>query len=827
MLWVSADPGCGKSVLAKHLVDSVLPTTESRTVCYFFFKDDFEDQRSVTSALCCILYQLFMHKRNLLSDAILDQFDTVGEEFTSSFSDLWKALINTAEDKNAGEIVCLFDAIDECESQGRSQLHQALRRLYETKRSFNLKFLLTSRPYNHIHLDFKPLLIPGSGLPVIHLSGERDEEVKKISKEIDIFIRARVSDIGERLKLKQKEGGQLLGELMRVPNRTYLWVHLTLDLIESNIKSNSNSSKTRISEATSRLPKSVDEAYDRILSKSSDPEEAKKLLHIVVAAARPLTLREMNLALALRESDRSYDDLDLRPEDRFPRDIRDICGLFVTIIDSRIYLLHQTAREFLVRNKKRKFPKYVSRDLKWKYALWTRESHRILAEICVWYLLFQEFETHPLGESASLSQYVESHTFLDYSAKHWAVHVREMQAGWQNAMTPSILGLCDIDSKRCWTWFRIYWTGTNTDFPKGFTTLMIASYFGLRTAVKHLCKTNDISVNSLDTTYQRSALSWAAENGFVGVVKLLVKDASISLEDPRLLFGTGADVDARSKDGRTPLSYAAWNGNAAVVKLLIKAGARVDAKDEIGGTPLSYAVCNGRKEVLKPLLTKGTQVDSADDIIEELFFSAAGKGYDEIVKLLLETGRVDIDGRDAYSGTPLMWAARNGHEAIVKLLLEKGADANGKNVSDGTPLMWAARNGHEAIIKLLLETGRADVNSQDRDGRTLLMWAAEDGHEAIVKLLLEKGADANGKNVSDRTPLMWAARNGHEAIVKLLLETGKADVNSQDRDGRTPLAWAARHGHEAIAKLLLGKGADTGRDVGSRLLLMFEIVGHR
>ena len=105
MLWVSADPGCGKSVLAKYLVDSVLPTTRSRTVCYFFFKDDFEDQRNVVSALCCILHQLFKQKRILLSDAILDQFDIGGETFTSSFGELWHTLINAAEDENAGEII--------------------------------------------------------------------------------------------------------------------------------------------------------------------------------------------------------------------------------------------------------------------------------------------------------------------------------------------------------------------------------------------------------------------------------------------------------------------------------------------------------------------------------------------------------------------------------------------------------------------------------------------------------------------------------------------------------------------------------------------------
>ena len=194
MLWVSADPGCGKSVLAKYLVNSVLPTTESRTVCYFFFKDDFEDQRNVVSALCCILRQLFIQKRTLLSDAILDQFDIDEETFTSSFNEVWDILINTAEDENAGEIICLLDAIDECENQGRSQLAQKLCQLYGTRRDFNLKFLLTSRPYSGIRRDFQPLNIPG--LPVIHLSGESDVEIKKISQEIDVFIKARVQDIG-------------------------------------------------------------------------------------------------------------------------------------------------------------------------------------------------------------------------------------------------------------------------------------------------------------------------------------------------------------------------------------------------------------------------------------------------------------------------------------------------------------------------------------------------------------------------------------------------------------------------------------------------------
>src|SRR5205807_10584826 len=38
LLWLSADPGCGKSVIASFLVDH-LKTRPDTVVCYFFFKD--------------------------------------------------------------------------------------------------------------------------------------------------------------------------------------------------------------------------------------------------------------------------------------------------------------------------------------------------------------------------------------------------------------------------------------------------------------------------------------------------------------------------------------------------------------------------------------------------------------------------------------------------------------------------------------------------------------------------------------------------------------------------------------------------------------------
>jgi ankyrin repeat domain-containing protein 50 len=777
MLWVSADPGCGKSVLAKYLVDSVLATTESRTICYFFFKDDFEDQRSIISALCCILRQIFLQKRILLSEKIFEQFETDGEKFTNSFNELWGAIISAAEDKNAGEIICLFDAIDECEDRGRFQLMQALCKLYGTRRNFNLKFLVTSRPYGGIRRGFQPLDIPG--LPAIHLSGESDIEMEKISREIDIFINTRVKNIGAQLKLRNDEQELLLQGLIRVPNRTYLWVYLTLDLIESDI----DIDKTGIVKVTSQLPKTVDEAYERILSRSRNLEEAKRLLHIIVAAERPLTLKEMSVALALRENHRSYGDLDLKSEERFRENVRDLCGLFVTIINSRIYLLHQTAKEFLVQSNQENGPKRVKRYFKWKRSLRPQESHHILAEICIWHLLFTEFETQPPIVNGTLSQYVDSHVFLDYSAKHWTIHFHRSHIK-ADVVIESLLRICDATSNCCITWFMTYWASTHADFPNNFTTLMIASYFGLCVVVRRLLKSDGIDLNSKDGTHKRSALSWAAGNGFDVTVKLLIKGTT------KLPFiKRGAEVDSADRYGRTALSYAVWNEHMATVKLLLREGARVDSTDEIGGTPLSYANCNGNRAVLEVLLKKGTQIDSPDIISKELLLSAAEKGHEAVVKLLLEKG-ADIESKDGFGRTPLLWATINGHQEVVKLLLESGADLESKDSYDQIPLLRATRNRHDGVVKLLLEKG-ADLESKDRSGQTALSRAARDGDLAMVKLLLARGADHESKDGSNRTPLLWAIRNRHEAVVKLLPKKGR-DPKFKDSSKRTLLLTLQR-----------------------------------
>ncbi|EXU97692.1 ankyrin repeat protein [Metarhizium robertsii] len=810
MLWVSANPGCGKSVLAKYLVDSKLKSTKSRTICYFFLKDDFQDQRSVKSALSCILHQLFTERKDLFSNNIVRRFSGYSAPLANSCYELWElwdVLVMASQDKNAGEIVCILDAFDECEDHEQQDLASALCDFYgpgnDAKKNVSLKFLVTSRLHNDIERGFQPLKIPE--LPVIHLKGESDAEVSKIAGEIDLYIVDAVARIREDKGLQQSDEQSLLQGLRAIGNKTYLWVHLTLGWIKSVVSN--TITEVDIRYVVNSLPHSVDKAYEKILARSTNPEEAKKLLHIVVAAARPLTLAEMYLAITIQEKHKSYKKLGSRPENFFKEHIRDLCGLFVNISeDSKIYLLHQTAKIFLVRKDDPDPLQDQKNQRLWKSSLQPQLSHRILCQICIWHLLFNEFEDQPLEETGKADDYVGGHVFLEYSATNWAAHFRASDIE-DDSIIECLKKLCDAGSNRCLTWFRIYWVKTHGGFPLDFTALMIASYFGLERIVKLQLGLRNVKIDSRDGTYQRSALSWASENGFSGVVKLLLEGPKFRLKTlatrPWLL--KAAKIDARDRHGRTPLSYAAWNGHQAIVQQLASKGARADSKDDIGGTPISYAICTGQQDIANQLM-KGAQVDSVDEIRRTTLLSATKKGHEHIVKRLLDNG-ADIEAKDKYNETPLFGAILEEDKTMIELLLEKGANIEAKNSNDETPLFWAILGEDKTVIEILLEKG-ANTEAKDNKDQTPLFWAIEWGDKTVIELLLERGANIEAKDNKDQTPLSWAAQWGKEAVVKLLLERG-ADIEAKNGTyGQTPLWWAARYRREAMVQLLLLRGAN-------------------
>ncbi|GCB66036.1 hypothetical protein scyTo_0004894, partial [Scyliorhinus torazame] len=115
-----------------------------------------------------------------------------------------------------------------------------------------------------------------------------------------------------------------------------------------------------------------------------------------------------------------------------------------------------------------------------------------------------------------------------------------------------------------------------------------------------------------------------------------------------LLLEFGANVDACSESGLTPLGYAAASGHLTVIHLLSKRRAKVDHLDKNGQCALVHAALRGHLEVVKFLIQAdwtliGQQqgVFKKSHAVQQALIAAASMGYTEIVSYLLDLPEKD------------------------------------------------------------------------------------------------------------------------------------------------------------------------------------------
>jgi uncharacterized protein len=168
-------------------------------------------------------------------------------------------------------------------------------------------------------------------------------------------------------------------------------------------------------------------------------------------------------------------------------------------------------------------------------------------------------------------------------------------------------------------------------------------------------------------------------------------------------------------DGAPLLAIAARAASLEVMRYLISSGADPNARTPVGETPLMLAAF----------------------FFDETAQARAYERHEKAVRLLVSAG-ADVNNLPHHY-TPLAYAAYQGNDRVVRYLIERGARVNGDARDGGvyvnTPLMMAAIQGHESIVRLLLAAG-ADADIRVFGGHTAAELAAKYQHRNLAQLLL-------------------------------------------------------------------------------------------
>lgn len=516
------------------------------------------------------------------------------------------------------------------------------------------------------------------------------------------------------------------------------------------------------------------DAMDRIEGQLADEEElAKRVLAWITCATTPLTVSELEHALAVEPEETQLD-----PENICPvGDMVSVCAGLVTIDEesSIIRLVHYTTQEYFERTQSHWFP----------------DAEAYITSTCITYLSFRAFESGPCQTEEQYDERLDSNKLYIYACDNWGYHARKASPKCDDEIVNFLKCETKVEAAiEAWmTHPGNSMMRFSYDDPPGVVGVHLAAHYGLQGVLNALL---DADCIDLEDALNDTPLCWAARAGHEAATLLLIEK--------------GAKLDATGNDFMTPLAYAAKEGNEATVKILIEHGAELEAWDELGRTPLFHAVNYGHEAVARLLLENGAKIDAIVDRGKTPLIEAVFTGNDKaVVKLLLEHG-ADLEAKDDCGHSALVYATRIGDEAIVQLLLEHGANVESSDKNGRTPLFAAVEYNREDTVKLLLKHGaELEVKEKGR-GRTPLLFAVDNRQWDMVRLLLENGAKLEVQNDDGETPISIATEEGHEDMVRLLLENG-AKLEVQNDDGETPISMVTEWGREAILELLLEQGA--------------------
>ncbi|CBZ27339.1 ankyrin/TPR repeat protein [Leishmania mexicana MHOM/GT/2001/U1103] len=237
-------------------------------------------------------------------------------------------------------------------------------------------------------------------------------------------------------------------------------------------------------------------------------------------------------------------------------------------------------------------------------------------------------------------------------------------------------------------------------------------------------------------------------------------------------------VNSVEAGGYAALHFAAFNGDAEMIRLLLEYKADLSIENLDGNTPLVMGVKGRQLECIRILANAGADVNKESPSGSAAAHYAASMGYLDCLRLLVELGAKTIYGENE-AGTLLHWACHSGDvNCIGAVIYEFKVPINAVDKHGGTALFTAIFMKKMEAAEFLIEHGATVNIAIANDGSTPLHIAVEHADSECVRLLCSCGADASAKNEEGKTPLELAKAANKTNAVK---ELEKAQVPQEKR----------------------------------------------
>ncbi|CAH0052436.1 unnamed protein product, partial [Clonostachys solani] len=383
-LWVQANPGTGKTVLAAHVVKQLQDLNFNCAYHYFHIGD--QASQSLAYFLRSLAFQMAA-QNTLIRDNIFKLCNKTTLPDLNDGPSIWAKLFSKGIFQIHGLTpqYWVIDAMDEC-----TKYQEFFTILKGQQPSFPLRIFVTSRKVPDMARLRQSL---EASLTLSSL------EIPERSSMYDIscYIEARRDSLPTSSTEEQSE---LAAEILRRSNACFLWVKLVLDELEQVYSSES------IFQVLHAIPESMIPYYERTIATMAGSKHEKHIAKAVLlwtaGSARRLRTTELSHALKI--------DIEINlpnPENA----IEGLCGQLISVDKHSgiVDFVHPTVREFLLA------------DAAGEFKIRRSAAHERIALVCLKALMSHDLQP---SRGRPAQRRVSQSPFLDYAMTQFSEHVQ-------------------------------------------------------------------------------------------------------------------------------------------------------------------------------------------------------------------------------------------------------------------------------------------------------------------------------------------------------------------------------------------------------------------